>query len=95
MTQKTITRADIADAFNRSLGFSHADSFKLIDQILVCIVGALEAGEHVKISKFASFVPHAKKERVGRNPKTGQEYAIRPRVVVSFKASQTLKKALK
>lgn len=95
MTQKTITRADIAEAIYHELGFSHAESFKLIEQILQNIIYAMQQGETVKISKFASFIPHAKKERVGRNPKTGDKHTITPRTVVSFKASNTLKSALK
>ncbi len=95
MTQRTITRADIADSIYTELGFSHAESFKLIEQILANIIGALEDGETVKISKFATFIPHAKRERIGRNPKTGEAHAITPRTVVSFKASNSLKDALK
>ncbi len=91
---KTITRADIADALYRELGFSHADSFKLIDQILQNMIGALADGEEIKISKFASFIPHQKTQRMGRNPKTGDKHVIAPRRVLSFKASNTLKKAL-
>lgn len=95
MTQKTITRADIADSIYRELGFSHAESFKLIEQILQNVIAALAKGESVKISKFATFIPHSKKERVGRNPKTGVKHAISPRTVISFKASNSLKDALK
>lgn len=95
MVQRTITRADIADAIYSELGFSHAESFKLIEQILANIIEALADGETVKLSKFATFIPHAKKERVGRNPKTGEKHAITPRIVLSFKASNSLKNALK
>lgn len=95
MTQRTITRADIADSIYSELGFSHAESFKLIEQILTNIIEALEKRETVKISKFATFIPHAKRERIGRNPKTGETHAITPRTVISFKASNTLKDALK
>lgn len=95
MTQKTITRADIADAIYRELGFSHAESFKLIELVLQDIIDALANGESVKISKFATFIPHAKKERVGRNPKTGVKHAICPRTVISFKASNSLKGTLR
>ncbi len=95
MTQKTITRADIADSIYRELGFSHAESFKLIEQILQQITDTLAAGDEVKISKFATLAPHKKKERIGRNPRTGEQHAITPRTVVSFKASNTLKDALK
>jgi integration host factor subunit alpha len=95
MTNRTITRADIADAIYSELGFSHAESFKLIEQILSSITEALARGETVKLSRFATFIPHEKKERVGRNPKTGEKHAITSRRVVSFKASNTLKNALK
>ncbi|HSG55521.1 MAG TPA: HU family DNA-binding protein, partial [Paracoccaceae bacterium] len=48
-------------------------------------------GENVKISGFGSFVLRDKKERVGRNPKTGVEVPITPRRVMTFRASQKLK----
>lgn len=95
MIQKTITRAAIAEAIFRELGFSHAESFKLIDQVLSLIIEALQKGETVKISKFATFIPHAKRHRIGRNPKTGEQHVISSRTVVSFRASHYFKKALK
>lgn len=95
MTSKTITRADIAEAIYRELGFSHAESFKMIEQIIQNIIGSMQVGEEVKIAKFATFTPHKKKERVGRNPKTGKTHPISSRTVVSFKASNTLKTSLK
>ena len=94
MTQKTITRADIAEALYQELGFSHADAFKLIDKTLRYVTEAFGRHEEVKIARFASFIPHAKSQRIGRNPKTGKEYMITPRTVLSFKPSNVLKKAL-
>ena len=52
---------------------------------------SLKDGENVKISGFGSFVLRDKKERVGRNPKTGVEVPITPRRVMTFRASQTLR----
>ncbi|MGN1062921.1 MAG: integration host factor subunit alpha [Alphaproteobacteria bacterium] len=94
MTTKTITRADIAEAIYHDLGFSHAESFKLIENIIQNVIEALQAGEEVKIAKFATFTPHAKHERVGRNPRTGEVHPISSRTVVSFKASNFLKGSL-
>ena len=91
---KTITRADIADSLYNELGFSHVESLKLVDSILHVMVDTLTAGEELKISGFASFIPHKKKSRVGRNPRTGEQHMITPRTVLSFKASHLLKKAL-
>ena len=95
MTIKTTTRADIADALYQKLGFSHADSFKIIECTFDSIIDELATGRSVKISGFAVFEPYSKKERVGRNPKTGRSYPISSRRVLSFHASPNLKKQIK
>lgn len=95
MTKKTITRADIADAMYNKIGFSHADSFKIIENVFSFIIGELATGRSVKISGFASFEPYSKKERLGRNPKNGKVYPISSRTVLAFRASPVLKKAIK
>lgn len=87
----TLTRADLADTINRKLGFSRAESLGLVEAILRHMCGAMARGENVKISGFGTFVLRDKKERVGRNPKTGVEVPITPRRVMTFRASQLLK----
>jgi len=87
----TLTRADLAETINRKLGFSRAESLALVESILVHMCSAMSEGENVKISGFGSFVLRDKKERVGRNPKTGIEVPITPRRVLTFRASQKLK----
>ena len=87
----TLTRADLAEAINRRLGFSRAESLDLVESILDQMCDALTAGENVKISGFGTFLLRDKAERVGRNPKTGVEVPITPRRVVTFRASQMLK----
>ena len=95
MTVKTLTRADIAEALYSRLGFSHADSFKIIEHVFSSITDELATGRAVKISGFASFEPYSKKERIGRNPKNGKIYPICSRTVISFHASPNLKKRIK
>ena len=87
----TLTRADLADTINRKLGFSRAESLALVESILRHMCSAMNAGENVKISGFGTFVLRDKRERVGRNPKTGIEVPITPRRVMTFRASQLLK----
>lgn len=87
----TLTRADLADTINRKLGFSRAESLDLVEAILRHMCQAMSSGENVKISGFGTFVLRDKKERVGRNPKTGVEVPITPRRVMTFRASQLLK----
>jgi integration host factor subunit alpha len=90
-SMNTLTRADIADAINRRLGFSRAESLGLVEAILRHMCHALGEGENVKISGFGTFLLRDKSERVGRNPKTGVEVPITPRRVLTFRASQMLK----
>ncbi|WP_375397765.1 integration host factor subunit alpha [uncultured Sphingomonas sp.] len=90
----TLTRADLADAIQREVGLSRADSSKLVEEILHHICEALSTGENVKISGFGTFVLRDKGERVGRNPKTGVEVPIAPRRVLTFRASQMMRERI-
>lgn len=87
----TLTRADLAEVINRKLGFSRAESLAMVETILGHMCEALEDGENVKISGFGTFLLRDKKQRIGRNPKTGIEVPITPRRVLTFRASQILK----
>ena len=87
----TLTRADLADAINRKMGLSRADSLGMVEAILDKMSDALADGENVKISGFGTFLLRDKSERVGRNPKTGIEVPITSRRVLTFRASQMLK----
>ena len=51
----------------------------------------INSKENIKVSKFASFKVITKKERLGRNPKTGKEAVISERKVVSCKFSKNFK----
>ena len=90
----TLTRADLAETINRKMGFSRAESLGLVETILAKMCEALGDGENVKISGFGSFVLRDKRERVGRNPKTGVEVPITPRRVLTFRASHKLKERI-
>lgn len=90
-SMSTLTRADLAEAINRKLGFSRSESLDMVEAILSQMCEALAEGENVKISGFGTFLLRDKAERVGRNPKTGIEVPITPRRVLTFRASQMLK----
>jgi integration host factor subunit alpha len=91
MAEGTLTRADLTDAIYRSLGISRNESADFVERILEEVSMSLERGETVKISSFGTFTVRQKKERMGRNPKTGEEVPITPRRVVTFRASHVLK----
>lgn len=90
----TLTRADIAETINRKMGLSRAESLEMVESILGHMTGAMKRGENVKVSGFGTFVLRDKRERIGRNPKTGVEVPITPRRVLTFRASQLLKEQI-
>jgi len=91
MTGQTVTRAQLTEAVYQEVGLSRNESAELVESVIAEIAGALARGEMVKISSFGSFSVRQKGERVGRNPKTGQEVPISPRRVLVFRASHALK----
>lgn len=91
MSGKTLTRADLSEAVYQQVGLSRAESADLVERVLDLMSDSLVAGESVKLSSFGSFLVRSKNERVGRNPKTGEEVPILPRRVLVFKPSNVLK----
>ena len=91
MTGKTVTRADLSEAVYQEVGLSRNESAELVESVLAEIAEALARGEQVKISSFGSFAVRQKGQRIGRNPKTGQEVPILPRRVLVFRPSHVLK----
>lgn len=94
MTERTITRADLAEAVYQEVGLSRSESAGLVDALLDEIATSLLDEGAVKISAFGTFVVRWKGERMGRNPKTGEEVPIAPRRVLVFRPSQVLKDRL-
>jgi integration host factor subunit alpha len=91
MPAKTITRADLSEAVYQEVGLSRNESAALVETVLNEIADALVRGEMVKISSFGSFWVRQKGQRIGRNPKTGDEVPILPRRVLVFRPSHVLK----
>ncbi|MDF1790657.1 MAG: integration host factor subunit alpha [Thalassobaculaceae bacterium] len=91
MTGETITRAHLSEAVYQEVGLSRNESADLVESVLDEMIGALVRGEMVKISSFGSFSVRQKGERIGRNPKTGEEVPILPRRVLVFRPSHVLK----
>ena len=91
MAGDTITRAQLSEAVYEEVGLSRNESADLVEAVLEELVNALSDGETVKISSFGSFSIRQKSQRMGRNPKTGEEVPILPRKVIIFKPSHVLK----
>ena len=88
---KTTTRSTLSEAVFKNVGLSRNESSALVDSVFNEILKSLIDGDDVKISSFGTFIVRNKKERIGRNPKTGEEVPITARSVVTFRASNVLK----
>ena len=91
MTNRTITRAQLSEAVYQEVGLSRNESADLLESVLGMITDALANDQTVKISSFGSFSVRSKGQRIGRNPKTGEEVPILPRKVLVFRPSQVMK----
>lgn len=94
MGGKTLTRADLAEAVFQKVGLPRNESAEIVELVLHEIVASLELGHTVKLSSFGSFGIRDKGQRIGRNPKTGQEVPITPRRVLVFRASTIMKQRI-
>ena len=94
MGGKTLTRADLAEAVFQKVGLPRNELAEIVELVLREIVASLERGQTVKLSSFGSFGIRDKGQRIGRNPKTGQEVPITPRRVLVFRASNIMKQRI-
>ena len=90
----TMTRADLREAIWSELGLTRLDAARLVDGAVDVISERLSSGEEVQISSFGRFASRDKKERLGRNPRTGEPAAIPPRRVAVFRPSRLLKRRI-
>tara|TARA_B100000586_G_C19958819_1_gene362819 strand:+ start:79 stop:378 length:300 start_codon:yes stop_codon:yes gene_type:complete len=88
---KTITRLDLANHLHKKLGLNKVESKELVEAFFNEIKKSLIESQEVKISGFGNFKILNKKERPGRNPKTGESAVISARKVVTFRAGQKLR----
>lgn len=87
----TLTKADISERLFTELGLNKREAKDVVEMFFEKVRVALETGQQVKLSGFGNFDLRDKKERPGRNPKTGEEIPISARRVVTFRPGQKLK----
>jgi|SRR5829696_5995552 len=87
----TLTKADLAKYLDEEIGLTNREAKEIVEFFFKAIGDALIKGNRVKISGFGNFGVHDKKERPGRNPRTGEEVPVSARRVVTFHSGQKLK----
>ena len=90
-----LTKLDLSASLTEKLGLNRNDAKAMVELFFEEIRKALERGENVHLSGFGNFDLRDKKPRPGRNPKTGEDYEISGRRVVTFHAGLKLKARVK
>lgn len=91
----TLTKSDLIQKVMEGSDLKRMEASKFVEDFFEIIIKSLESGDPVKIPGFGNFILRDKKARMGRNPKTKEEYPIDARRVVSFRTSNILKTAVK
>ena len=86
-----LTKAEISERLFEELGLNKREAKEIVETFFEQIRQALQEGAQVKLSGFGNFDLREKKQRPGRNPKTGEEIPISARRVVTFRPGQKLK----
>ncbi len=92
--EQTVTRAALSERAADTTGLSRFDTAQIGDRMFELIGEALKAGETVKLTGFGTLEVRSRAERVGRNPRTGDEHRIPPRQTVVLIPSARLREAL-
>jgi len=92
--KKTVTKDYLAEKINKELGLPKSESLELVSSLFVTMTENLNNENIVKIAGFGTFKVRKKNKRMGRNPKTGIEAEISERRVVTYHASDKIKKRL-
>ncbi len=90
MSQSKLTRENIATQISKEFGIAYSSAYQKIDLILK-IWGYTITSSDISIKALGTFKINHKNTRLGRNPKTGEEFEIKSRKVISFKKSNKLK----
>ena len=89
MSQVKITREMLANQLSKEFGLAYSTAYKKIDTLLNIWSHKL-LNSDLSINSLGSFKINHKKSRLGRNPKTKEEFEIQSRKVVTFKKSKKL-----
>ena len=86
-----LTKADMADHLFNEVGINKREAKEMVELFFEEMAQALEENVPIKLSGFGNFELRDKRQRPGRNPKTGEEIPITARRVVTFRPGQKLK----
>lgn len=88
----SVTKKDLANVISKKLGLSLKDSLFFVQHFFAALID--NKSSNININKFGTFLYKKTPKRIGRNPKTLQEFRIKARKKLSFKASDDVKRTI-
>ena len=90
-----MNKMDLIDRVHQTVGGTKADADRSVEAIIDAITNSLKAGEEVSVAGLGIFEAKIRAARTGRNPRTGESISVPSMRVPKFRASKTLKDAVK
>lgn len=90
-----MTKKDIALKVADATGIKQTIVKKVLQGIFECVIESLIRDEKVELRNFGVFKIKTRRQRIGRNPRTGQTVPVPPRKVVVFKPGLLMKQKIK
>lgn len=88
-------KMDLVDRVHSTIGCTKADAERAVESMITMITETLKKGEEVSVAGLGIFEAKTRAGRMGRNPRTGATIQIASMRVPKFRASKTLKDAIK
>jgi DNA-binding protein HU-beta len=90
-----MNKMDLIDRVHQTVGGTKADADRAVEAIIDAITSSLKSGEEVSVAGLGIFEAKVRAARTGRNPRTGESISVPSMRVPKFRASKTLKDAVK
>jgi nucleoid DNA-binding protein len=94
LNSKRMTKRQLIEKVAAKTELKKSEVEVAVDSVLAMIAEALQANERVDLRGFGSFVVKKRKERQGRNPRTGETITIAAKRDAGFKPSKELTEKL-
>ena len=86
-----VTKKDLSTILKKELGLSFDISDSLVDEFFLSIRSTLRSQKNIKLSGFGTFETFRTKERMGRNPKSMENFKIPSQNKVRFSPTSKAK----
>ncbi|MBE9069139.1 MAG: HU family DNA-binding protein [Cyanobacteria bacterium J06656_5] len=86
-----MNKGELLDTVAEKAGVSKKVADAVVSATIESIMEAVSSGDKVTLVGFGSFEPRDRKQREGRNPKTGETMTIPATTVPAFSAGKAFK----